>query len=203
MYQDQLWALPYITTTAPRCMDDIALLAGLKRGDSEAVEYVVQHYAPALYRFAFYQLHNSAYAEDLVADVLARMVRHIGSFKVGQASFQAWLFRIARNLIIDHHRAQNRHPHVSLEERLDAEPASEPGTYDPRIEALLDREQLREALEMVTGEQRQVILLHIIEGWDLPDVALMLERTLPSVKGLYYRGMEALRRALVTIGEAT
>ncbi len=203
MYQDQLWALPYTTTTAPRCMDDIALLAGLKRGDSEAVEYVVHHYAPALYRFAFYQLHDATYAEDLVAEVLARMVRHIGSFRVEQASFQAWLFRIARNLVIDHHRARKRHPHVSLEERLDVEPASEPGAYDPRFEGILDREQLRQALEMVTDEQRQVILLHIIEGWDLPDVALMLERTLPSVKGLYYRGMEALRRAFVAIGEAT
>lgn len=196
MYNDHLWALPYAAT--PPCMDDTELLAGLKRGDSDAVEYVVQQYAPALYRFAYHQMHEAVAAEDLVAEVLARMLKHVDSFVVEQASFQAWLFRIARNLIIDYHRGRTRRPQVSLEARLELEPASEPGGYDPHIERLLDREELREALATVTGEQREVILLHVIEGWDLPDVALLLDRTLPSVKGLYYRGVQALRRALVS-----
>jgi len=178
-------------------MDDVTLLAGLKQGETEAVRYVVQKYAPALYRFAYHQMHEAAAAEDLVAEVLARMVKHIDTFVVEQAGFQAWLFRIARNLIVDYHRARKRRPQVSLEERLDLEPSSEPGGYDPRIESVLDQEELRDALAKVTDEQREVILLHVIEGWDLPDVALLLDRTLPSIKGLYYRGVQALRRALV------
>jgi RNA polymerase sigma-70 factor (ECF subfamily) len=177
-------------------MDDATLLAGLKRGDPEAVEYAVQRYAPALYRFAYYQLHDNVAAEDLVAEVMARMIGRVDTFVLEQVTFQTWLFRIARNLIADHFRARKRRPQVSLEEWLYTEPGSEPGRPDAQLELLPDREQLREALATLTDEQRQVIILHVIEGWDMPGVALMLARTLPSVKGLYYRGMESLRRAL-------
>jgi DNA-directed RNA polymerase specialized sigma24 family protein len=61
-----------------------------------------------------------------------------------------------------------------------------------------EREELLKALHTLTQEQQQVIIMHAVEGWDMPRVALMLERSLASVKGLYYRGMESLRRALAS-----
>lgn len=177
-------------------MDDVSLVVGLQRGDAEAVEYVVQEYAPALYRFAYYQLQDAMIAEDLVSEVMVRMIGRIDTFVLGQAAFQAWLFRIARNLIADHYRMRGRRPQVSLEQWLDAEPGKEPGCSDAEIEALLDREQLAAGLATLTDEQRQVILLHIVEGWELPQVAELLDRSLASVKSVYYRGIQSLRRAL-------
>ena len=177
-------------------MDDASLVAGLQRGDAEAVEYVVQQYAPALYRFAYYQLQDAVTAEDLVSEVMVRMIGRIDSFVPGQATFQAWLFRIMRNLIADHYRARGRRPQVSLEQWLDAEPAKEPGCNDAELDTMLDREQLAEGLAALTDEQRQVILLHVVEGWELPQVAELLDRSLASVKSAYYRGIQSLRRAL-------
>jgi RNA polymerase sigma-70 factor (ECF subfamily) len=195
--QSRLWVLKY--NSAPQCMEDEELVAGLQCGDARAVEYLVQQYAPALYRFAYYQLQDASLAEDLVSDVMVRVIGRVGGFVLAQAeqaTFQAWLFRIARNLIADHYRARKRRPQLSLEAILDAEPGLEPGRYDSRIEDLLDREQLRARLATLTGEQREVILLHVIEGWELPQVARLLERSLPSVKSLYYRGVQSLRRAM-------
>src|SRR5437868_14367864 len=106
MSQSRLWLLN--NHTEPPCMDDADLVAGLQRGDAWAVEYVVQQYAPALYRFAYYQLHDASAAEDLVAEVMARMVGRIEGFVLEDATFQAWLFRIARNLIADYYRARKR-----------------------------------------------------------------------------------------------
>jgi RNA polymerase sigma-70 factor (ECF subfamily) len=180
-------------------MEDEDLVAGLQRGDARAVEYLVQQYAPALYRFAYYQLQDASLAEDLVSDVMVRVIGRVGGFVLAQeeqATFQAWLFRIARNLIADHYRARKRRPQLSLEAILDAEPGLEPGRYDSRLEDLLDREQLRAGLETLTDEQREVIVLHVIEGWELPQVARLLDRSLPSVKSLYYRGVQSLRRTL-------
>lgn len=177
-------------------MDDADLIAGLRRGDEHAVEHVVRQHAPALYRYAYYQLQDAMLAEDVVSEVMVRMIGHIDGFVLGQASFQAWLFRIARNLIADHYRARQRRPQVSLEAMLDAEPGYEPGEQDKQIEAVLDREQLVAGLSMLTEEQRQVILLHVIEGWELPQVAELLSRSLASIKGLYYRGVQSLYRAL-------
>src|SRR5438067_13369578 len=124
MLQGQLWSLNY--NLSLRYMDDATLVSGLQRGDPEAVEYVMRQYAPALYRFAYYQLQDAMLAEDLVSEVMVRMIAHIDSFAPGQATFQAWLFRIARNLVADHYRARKRRPQFSLEAILDAEPGYEP-----------------------------------------------------------------------------
>lgn len=193
--QPELWLL----SDSPDipCMDDESLVVGLRRGDARTTEYAVQRYAPSLYRFAYYQLQNAPLAEDVVSEVLARMVENIDRFVLHQAPFKAWLFRIARNLIADHFRSHKHILNISLERWLDAEPDKEPGTMDSRIDTILDRDQLQEGLLTLTGEQREVILLHIIEGWDLPEVAKLLDKSLASVKGLYYRGIESLRRALI------
>lgn len=194
MLQDQLRLLNF--DSAPRCMDEVALVTGLQRGDARAVEYVVQHYAPALYRFTYYQLQDASAVEDLVSEVLERVIGRIDSFKPGQAAFQAWVFRIARNLIADYYRERKHKPYLSLDMMLETQPENEPTHHDTEIDRILDRDQLRNGLVTLTDEQRQVILLHVIEGWELPQIARLLDRTVPSVKGLYYRGILSLRRVL-------
>ena len=72
MSQSRLWLLN--NHTEPPCMDDADLVAGLQRGDAAAVEYFVQEYAPALYRFAYYQLGDATAAEDLVSEVVVRVI---------------------------------------------------------------------------------------------------------------------------------
>ena len=197
--QSELWLVSDTPDRADMVdMGDEALVAGLKRGDRQATQCAVHHYAPALYRFAYYQLQDPQLAEDIVSEVMVRMIENIDRFVLCQAPFRAWLFRIARNLISDQHRACKRRPQVSLERWLDAEPEKEPGECDLGFDTILDREELRSGLLTLTGEQREVILLHVIEDWELPEVARLLDRSLASVKGLYYRGIESLRSALLS-----
>ena len=125
---------------------DETLVSDLQQGDLGAAEYVVQQYTPALYRYAYYQLQDAALAEDLVAEVMARMLQHIDSFVLAATPFEAWLFRIARNLIADHYRAQKRRPQISLEHWLAGAPGEEPGQCDERIDDLPEREVLRAGL---------------------------------------------------------
>ena len=179
-------------------MDDEALVAGLQVGDARSVEYAVQEHAPALFRYAYYQLQDRGLAEDVVSEVMARMIERIDGFVLKEAPFQAWLFSIARNLVADHYRKSERRPQVSLEKWLLDNPADEPGTQDRSIASLGERDEMQAALFTLTEEQRQVVLLHVVEGWDLPEVAKMLGRSLPSVKSLQYRGVQALRRVMLS-----
>ena len=181
-------------------LDDAALVAGLRQGDERAIELVTERYAPGLYRLAFYHLQDAMLAEDLVAEVMTRMLTSVERFVVGRGTFQAWLYRIARNLISDEYRARRRRPQVSLERWLASAPTDEPAATDYGIDRVPDRAALQDGLASLSEEQRLVILLHAVDGWELPQVAQILERTLPSVKGLYYRGVESLRRTL-TRGE--
>src|SRR6476646_2766891 len=89
---------------SPDSLDDAALVAGLRQGDVRAVEFVIERYAPGLYRLAFYHLQDAMLAEDLVAEVMTRTLTGVERFVVGRGSFQAWLYRIARNLISDEYR---------------------------------------------------------------------------------------------------
>src|SRR5207302_10922616 len=141
------------------------LVAGLQRRDASAIEYVVQQYAPVLHRFAYYQLQDAALAQDLVSEVMVRMIGRLDTFCLEQGSFRAWLFAIARHLIADHYRARKRHPEISLEQWLAAAPAHEPGQPDGQLDLLLDQEQLKAGLATLTEEQRQVILLQVVVGW--------------------------------------
>ena len=178
-------------------VDDATLVAGLQRRDPAAIAYVVQHYAPVLHRFAYYQLQDAALAQDLVSEIMVHMIGRLETFCPAQGSFRTWLFAIARHLLADHYRARKRRPEISLERWLAAAPAREPGQPDGHIDLLLDQEQLRAGLATLTEEQRQVIVLHVIVGWQLPEVAELLDRSVPSVKSLYYRGMHSLRQALL------
>jgi RNA polymerase sigma-70 factor, ECF subfamily len=196
MLQRELWLLG--DDSGPRYMDERVLVDGLQCGDARAVEYAVKQYAPALYRFAYYQLHDASLAEDLVGEVMVRMVEHIDGFVVQSVPLEAWLYRITRNLITDHYRRKTRRPQMSLEEWLENRTAREPGKSDAGIEIIPDREQLRAGLARLTEEQRVVVLLHVIEEWELPSIARLLGRTVPSVKSLYYRGIQSLRRVLDT-----
>jgi RNA polymerase sigma-70 factor (ECF subfamily) len=177
-------------------MDEEALVAGLRAGDTQAVEYAVQQYAPALFRYAFYQLQDTHLAEDVVSEVILRMIARIDSFVLKEVPFQAWLFSIARNLVADHYRRGVRRPEVSWDRWLSDNPAEEPGAQDPSIAGLAERDELQAALVTLTEEQRQVLLLHVVEGWDLRHVAKLLNRTLPSVRSLQYRGVQSLRRVM-------
>jgi RNA polymerase sigma-70 factor (ECF subfamily) len=194
MLSNPIWSTAY--APAGVFADDAALVAALKRGEADAVTYVVQQYVPSLYRYVYYQVQDAMLAEDLVSDVLMKMLGNVGTYVQGGTPFQAWLFRIARNRIVDHYRARRRRPQVSLEAWLTDDPGAEPGASDAGLAALPERDALQTGLAELTAEQRQVILLHVVDGWELPEVARMLDRSVPSVKSLYYRGVQSLRRVM-------
>ena len=192
----QLANEPMTSSVASAYEDDETLVVALQAGDGRAVEYVVAEHAPALYRYAMGQLQDATLAEDVVSEVLTRMIEKIGSYVQSGVRFVAWLFRIERNLIADHYRTRYRRPQLSLDSWLTADPSAEPGALDSRLDLLPLREELTAGLAKLTAEQREVIILHVVEGWELPEVARLLGRSLPSVKSGYYRGMESLRRVL-------
>src|SRR5262249_37170254 len=149
---------------------DATLVAGLQCRAAPAITYVVEYYAPMLHRFVYYQLQDAALAEDLVSEVMVHMIGRLDTFRPEQGSFQTWLFAIARHLVADHYRARRRRPEISLERWLAAEPAHEPGRPDGQIDLVPDQDQLKAGLATLTEEQRQVILLHVVVGWPLPEV---------------------------------
>jgi RNA polymerase sigma-70 factor, ECF subfamily len=168
------------------------LVERLKACDEGAVRQVYRLHADAIYRYALYQSGNSSLAEDVAGEVFVRMMESIGSYKYRGSPISAWLYRIARNLIIDHQRRGGRFQ--PLEEGYDLTLISD--NPIELAERQLSWAELREALAELTDDQRQVIILKFIENLENREVAEVIGKSEGSVKSLQHRALRRLRRVL-------
>jgi RNA polymerase sigma-70 factor (ECF subfamily) len=116
----------------------------------------------------------------------------VKSLTTQKGSFQAWLFRIASNLVIDHYRRSARQKKALLKEEFQA---SLQPTRDESEDLFLQHE-LRKALGELTEEQQQVITLKFMEGYDNSEIADMLDKSVGAVKALQFRALASLRKIL-------
>jgi RNA polymerase sigma-70 factor (ECF subfamily) len=144
-------------------------------------------FAPRIYRYIYHRLGQRAVAEDLTSEVFVRLVR----MRERPDNLSAYLYRIAHNIVIDYVR---RNP-AGLAP-LDETYASEGN--DPARAAQLEAERirLRRAINRLTPDQQQVIILKYVEGLGNLEVAEIMGRPEGAVKALQHRALDSLRRLL-------
>ncbi len=160
--------------------------------DQEALGWLYELFYPKVYNYAYLQLGDVQQAEDLASEVLLRVLESLKGYRFRGVPLTAWVFRIARNYLIDLHRRRQRRPQVSLYEGI-------PSTTDsPQAvaERSVAQDELRLALTGLTEEQRQVIILKFVEGMDNASVARVVGRSQGAVKSLQHRALVSLRKIL-------
>ena len=163
-----------------------------REGDSAAMTELYEHYRSRIYGYLFYRVGDTHQAEDLTAEVFLRVVEKLPGYRFQAIPFQAWLFQIARNLAIDHYRKTNAHPMVELDANLITNHESPEQATERSVIA----RQLKQALDRLTTEQCDVIVLRFLVGMPVQQVAETLNKSEGSVKALQARGLEALHRML-------
>ena len=160
--------------------------------DEPAVEALYQKYYPKIYNYAFMQMGDAQASEDLASDVMLKMIESMHKYTFRGLPFGAWVFRIARNRLIDLHRRRRRRGEVDLSGTLSSALAS------PQVlaERALERGQIQIALKHLTDEQRQVIVLKFIQGFDNRSIGKIMGRSEGAIKSLQHRALGALRRLL-------
>ena len=161
------------------------------RGDEAAAGAVFDHYYPRVFRYAVGRVGNEKDAEDIASETFARVLRNLDRFRWRGGGFEAWLFRIAGNLVMDHHRRGGREdPHE------DVEPTGEAASPE---HAVLGAEQAGELRRLVAGlpdEQKEVVLMRFAAGLDTNEVAKATGRNANAVRQLQFRALRNLRRQL-------
>ena len=175
---------------------NLALRAG--KGDAAAFGALYDRYVEAVYRYVFYRVRNDADAEDLVSDVFMRALRAIPRYEP-RVAFLAWLYRIARNAVID--RARRSRTQISFEDALAHPNVDQVVEPDATILALSDKEAVRAALAKLTPLQQEVIVLRFVEGYSTHEIADLVGKREGTVRGIQFRALEALR-ALIPSREA-
>lgn len=168
------------------------VIARAQSGDSEVIGELYELYNLDVFRYLYYRLGDRHAAEDLTSEVFIRMIRALHGYRSQNASFDAWLLQIARNLAVDHVRKLNVRNHVSLEEEMVAEKEDVVGA----VERKLTSDKLARALNRLSEDQRDVLVLRFVNGMRLEQVAQTLHKSVDSIKGLQRRGLLALREIL-------
>lgn len=179
---------------------DAFLVLRATRRDREAFSQLYDRYFHRIYRFIWLKINNRADAEDLTSSVFLNAWRTIDRFSPKHdASFIAWLFKLAHNALVDRYRRE--HDVVSL----DALEAYDPWDMSVRpeddLESRLTGIAIRQALTFLTSEQRDVVLLRFVEGLSAREVGDILGKQEGAVRGMQFRAIEAMRRALQLVRE--
>ncbi len=175
-----------------RIPENSDLLRRARQFDLQALGEVYDLYSPGLYRYAFRLLGAADQAEDCVAETFSRFLLALKAGQGPKDYLQAYLYRIAHNWITDQFRRQPP-PSITWEEELGCTSESHPENETTRR---MEQEQVRAALYYLTPDQRQVIILKFLEGWDNEAIAAVIDKPLGAVKSLQHRALEALRRML-------
>jgi RNA polymerase sigma-70 factor (ECF subfamily) len=172
--------------------DEVKLIQQAKQGDPAAFAKIYDRHQPAVYRYVLYRVADVATAEDLTGEVFVRMVEKIDRFTYRGRPLLSWLYTIARNLVADHYRQSETSP---LEDHVFVSAASTP-SLDETVERRLNQQRLIAAISRLTEDQRMVILLKFVEGFDNKSTAQMLGKSVLAVKALQHRALAALQRIL-------
>ena len=161
--------------------------------DSDAFAALYDRHAPPIYRRLYKLVGNEPDAEDLTAQVFLQAWQAIDRFELRGAPFASWMMRIAHNLAVTHLRRHRNHTQLP-------EAAEGPGSRltDPEeaVQCLLDEERALQALRHLGRDQRLVVTLRDLDDLDYRDVAAILGKSVPAVRVIRHRAINALRKQM-------
>ena len=194
---------PDTSTDAPSLPEDTRDAFRAASGDTAAFERLVRKYKKYVCTTVFSVIRNRDDSFDVAQEVFLKLYHSIGSFK-GESSFSSWLYRIAKNSALDFLRKQKKAQTVSLNAENDDGEKLLPDLPDPSDRnhpekaalAAEKREMLYAALNRLTPEHREMILLRDINGYTYEEISDMLGLESGTVKSRLFRAREALRKIL-------
>ena len=162
-------------------------VAYAKAGDQEALRFLYVRYADNVYGYVRSIVRDEYEAEDVTQQVFAKLMTILPRYEERQVPFAAWILRVARNVALDHMRRRRAIP---CDEVRELDQRKDHG--DAQQTALA----LREALEALPDDQREVIVLRHVIGLSPGEIAGRMGKSEPSIHGLHHRGRGSLRSTL-------
>lgn len=145
-----------------------------------------------IYRFVFIKIGRREEAEDITHQVFLRAWQNIRNYRHRGNPFGSWLYRIARNQVIDHYRS--RRDEASLDS-LDTDGAVFQ-VSQPNLSARLDMERVMTALRTLKPDYQDVVIFRFIEDLSIKEVAGAIQKTEGAVKLMQHRAIEELKKKL-------
>ena len=193
------WAPPQSCISTSHSLDaDLNLVERCLAGNDTAWEDLVKTHTRRVYAICYRFTGADAEAQDLTQDVFLRVFKNLRSFRAGEGSFMVWLTRLTRNLLIDHYRRTKLDRVTdSLEDQ--APLLEEKATFTRTDSMLAGREaseMLQGALQKLSPELRETVILRDLEELEYREIAQILSVPEGTVKSRLNRGRAELARVL-------
>jgi RNA polymerase sigma-70 factor (ECF subfamily) len=187
-------------TKEPRVLSgDNKLVERCLQGDDSAWEAVVKLFGKRIYNLSYRYTNRRDEAEDLTQDIMIRVYQNLKSYRAESGSFQNWIMRVARNLIIDHYRQGRKFPQTGGSEELETMKIQDDKVPNPQraAEQLEASQFLQRGLQSLSPELKEAIVLRDLEGMPYSDMAELLNVPEGTVKSRINRGRLELARLLI------
>jgi RNA polymerase sigma-70 factor (ECF subfamily) len=175
-------------------LNDQELMRIVQSGDYSPASEIYDRYSGRIYNFAFRFLKNSEAAEDATQEVFVKMMKHANQFH-GDAKLSTWLFSITANWCRDYLRKADNKSKES-EDVLISLPAPSELAPDRNLERRESERRVQRALQSLTAEQREAILLSRYQGLSYAEIAQIAGCSEGAVKTRVFRAMETLKKIL-------
>jgi RNA polymerase sigma-70 factor, ECF subfamily len=180
-------------TDTTRDVDFVSLLAAARQGEQRALTEIYRAYQPRLLRYLRAQ--ESGMADDLAAETWLAVARGLSRFHGDEAGFRGWVFTIARHRVIEHRRRNaRRRTELMSHDRLDG--PIEHGLGGDPAWLVLEQLGVQETVEMLVAglapDQAEAVLLRVLGGFDVGEVARIMGRSPGSVRVLCHRALKRL-----------
>lgn len=175
---------------AGSAVEESALIARCRQGDSQAFGIVYDRYVKKIYDFVFFKTMHKETAEDLTSLVFAKALAGVDGFTGGSVS--AWLYRIARNAVIDHYRTTKTT--VDIADVWDLSDGTE-----LELETDLKRQldDVKAYLRTLAPEQRDIVIMRVWQGLSYAEIAAALGKTEGACKVAFMRTVKKMRKELI------
>jgi len=161
---------------------------------SEAFSELYEEYVDRIYSYIYHRVGNVRDTEDLTSRTFFRAYAHFSDYEDRGLPISAWLYRIAHNLVANHHRDRSRRPVVALDNLV----LQSRGDENP--EAVTVRsdlgDELREAVGTLDRVRQELLVLKHEQGLTNAEIGAVLGRSEGAIKSLYHRTLVALRKEL-------
>jgi RNA polymerase sigma-70 factor, ECF subfamily len=167
------------------------LVEHAQAGRLDAVDALYREHVDRIYAYLAASVGNQHDAEDLTIQTFVRMIESLDRFESRAAPFASWLYRIARNLAIDHFRSSARARERAGRATMSA--AAQASAEEQALSAL-ERKGVRAQIAALPLPQREVLTLKFVCGLSNAETAVVLAKTEGAVKALQHRALVTLQR---------
>lgn len=174
-----------------RPYDDEQLINQVKNGDADAFGMLYEQYSEIIFRYVYSHLENRLDAEDLTEEIFIRAWRALPKYDERGLPFSAFLFRIARNSLIDYYRQKK-----VVQSLDDIEIQSHEAGPEEAVDVRIENKDLRQTIAELREDYRNVLIFRFLSGLSPDETAQVMQRSVGAVRVLQHRALSALKELM-------